>query len=306
MRVLVTGGAGFLGRYVIDRLTKGGYDVISVDVNSSGEKTRLLDITNPQAVNAIFSSTMPDIVIHLAARTGSSGKGGGRESIHDPYGYFRTNVMGTLTVLEACRLHSIRRLIHMSSLSPHGITKGPIDETTPFNPTNPYGFSKECAELAVKCYANNYGIKTLIFRAPLLAGEKQVEENALQEFVRSVKRGHPIIIRGDGSHVREWLHPIDVVEAFLKGITYLDSMTSSYEVFVLGNRPIAMKELARVIIGKVGGKICYQDDNCAFDQYTDTNKVETILRWKPKVQVQEIVERVIADIFVDDPKAGRS
>jgi UDP-glucose 4-epimerase len=302
MRVLVTGGAGFLGRYVIGRLTKEGYDVISVDIKSEGEKTRLVDVTDLRAVNAIFSSTKPDIVIHLAALTGSCGKGGGRESMHDPYGYFRTNVMGTLTMLEACRLHNVQRLIHMSSFSLHGITKGPIDETTPFNATNPYGFSKECGELAVKCYARNYGIKVLIFRAPLLAGEKQVEENALQEFVRSVKRGQPIVIHGDGSHVREWLHPIDVAEALLKGIPYFDSMTSSYEVFVLGNRPIPMKELARIVTSKVGGKIQYEEDDSVFDQYTDTNKVETTLRWKPKIQLQEIVERVIADIFAGQVK----
>jgi nucleoside-diphosphate-sugar epimerase len=296
MRILVTGGAGFLGRYVLRRLREVGYDIVSADIASEQERERL-DVTDLDAVCAVFSRTKPDVVIHLAALTGSSGQGGGRESIQYPYDYFRTNFLGTLSVFEACRRLEIGQVIHMSSFSPYGVVEGPINETTRFQPTNPYGSSKECGEAVAKCYASNYGIKTLIFRAPLLAGENQKEENALREFARSVKKGQPIVIYGDGSHLREWLHPIDVAEAFLKGIAYFDSMTTPYEVFVLGNKPISMKDLARLVTAKVGGGIRHQEGGRVFDQYTDSMKVETILKWKPKLQVQDIIDRVVAEIF---------
>jgi dTDP-glucose 4,6-dehydratase len=150
--------------------------------------------------------------------------------------------------------------------------------------------------LVAKCYARNYGIKTLIFRAPLLAGEKQEEENALQEFVHCAKKGRPIVIYGDGNHLREWLHPLDVAEAFLNGISYFDSMTTAYEIFVLGGKPISMIELARLVIGKIGGRIQHeQETSVVFNQYSDTSKVKTLLRWQPSFQVEDIVDRVIAD-----------
>ncbi len=303
MRILVTGGAGFLGRYVLRSLREAGYETVSADI-ASEQETERLDVTDLGAVCAIFSRTKPDVIIHLAALAGSNGKGGGRESIRDPYGYFRTNFLGTLSVFETCRRLEIGQVIHMSSFSPYGAVEGPINEVTRFQPTNPYGSSKECGEAVAKCYASNYGIKTLIFRAPLLAGENQKEENALREFVLSVKKGQPIIIYGNGNHLREWLHPIDVAEAFLKGIACFDSLTTPYEVFVLGSKPISMKDLARLVTSKVGGSIRHQEGGRVFDQYTDSTKAETILKWEPKLQVQDIIDRVVPEIFCPKTELG--
>jgi nucleoside-diphosphate-sugar epimerase len=297
MRVLVTGGAGFLGQRVVSKFRAEGFAVVSTDVFPRERDIESLDVTDLQATDAKFSSAKPDVVIHLAALTGAKGKGGGSESLRDPYDYFRTNVMGTLTVLEACRLHKIQRVIYMSSFSTYGVTEGAIDEKTNFNPTNPYGFSKACGELVAKCYASNYGIKTLIFRAPLLAGETQEEESALREFVLCAIKGRPIVIYGNGSHVREWLHPFDVAEAFLKGMTYFDSMAIPYDIFVLGGKPISMIELARLVIDKIGGRVQHeQNPGIVFDQYSDTRKARTLLGWQPSFQVHDIVDRVIADI----------
>jgi nucleoside-diphosphate-sugar epimerase len=296
VRVIVTGGAGFLGRYVVDRLREMEFEVVSVDIDSQAGETVLLDVRDLMKVTAILSTVKPDIVIHLAALAGSRGKSAGGESIHEPYAYFETNVVGTLNVFEACRLQGVKKVIYMSSLSPHGSFKGPINETCPLVPTNPYGFSKACGEFVAKCYASNYDIKTLIFKAPLLAGEHQTEQNALQEFVLSAKRRQPVVVYGDGNHVREWLHPIDVAEAFVKGIAYFDSMTSPYEIFVLGGKPIPMKELARLITNTVGGNIQYVPDSNLVDQRTDTTKVTTRLKWKPSIYVEEIVKRVVAEL----------
>ena len=238
-------------------------------------------------------------MIHLAALTGSTGKGGGTESIKDPFNYLRANVLGTLCVFESCRLYNVKKLIQMSSASPYGLTKTAITETTPLNPTNPYGFSKACADMVATCYALCYGIKTVIFRAPLLCGEGQKELNALREFVLSIKKGEAIVVFGKGEHVREWLHPKDVVDAFLKALTYFDRMSNPYEVFVLGNKPISMRNLAELIIKTAGrGHIEYsQSTKQVFDQYTNARKAKVILGWEPRISTDDIIRRVVKDIL---------
>jgi nucleoside-diphosphate-sugar epimerase len=253
MNVLITGGNGFLGKYVRRKLETDGYEVTSVDIETTTPGTECLDVRDFTQVSLLFAKVKPKIVVHLAALTGSSGKGGGAESVKAPFDYFKVNVMGTLNVFEACRQNDIGRVIHMSSFSPYGVTKETITEETPFNPTNPYGFSKACSELTARCYATGYGIKTLILRSPLICGEGQKERNALREFVSSAVQGTPITILGEGKHLREWLHPEDVADAIARGIHYLDAMNDSFEVFVLGNRPISMNDLAQLSPYALGG-----------------------------------------------------
>jgi nucleoside-diphosphate-sugar epimerase len=299
MRIVVTGGAGFLGQYVVERLKNERLEVIPVDINPRTPETKYLDVTDFLQTNSLFATVKPDVVIHLAALAGSTGKGGGAESMKDPYNYFRVNVMGTLNIFEACRRNNICKVIHMSSFSVYGVTKEVITEETPLNPNNPYGFSKACGELIAKCYAMNYGIKAIIFRVPLMCGEGQRELNALREFVLSVKEGKPIVIFGEGKHVREWLHPIDVTDAFIKAVKYFDRMTNPYEVFILGNKPISMKDLAQLVIENMGKGYVehHPSTRQVFDQYTDASKAKRLLGWEAKISVEEIVKRVVMDIF---------
>ena len=195
----------------------------------------------------------------------------------------------------------MKKVIHMSSFSPYGVTKEAVTEATLFNANNPYGASKVCCEEIAKCYAMKYGIKTVIFRAPLLCGEGQQELNALREFAYSVKKGEPIVLLGEGKHVREFVHPSDVARAFSLSIPYIDLMKNPYEIFVLGNKPISMKDLAHLVV-KTSGKevpVIHKEANLfVFNQWTDRSKVEQILGWKPEITVEEIVKRVIADIKV--------
>lgn len=298
MRVLVTGGDGFLGRHVVTILKKQRKEVIPFDIKVSSSEGRLLDVRDTSQVSTVFGETKPDVVVHLAALAGAAGKGGGRESIDNPFNYLQTNFMGTLCVLEACRKVNIRKVIYMSSFSPYGLTKEPITENTPVSPSNPYGLSKLCGELVVKCYASNYGIKSIIFRAPLLCGKGQKELNALREFALTAIRGQPLVLFNEGRHVREWLHPSDIANAFLKGIDYFERMSEPYETFVLGNKPISMKSLAELVINEVGsgtirGGSC---ENGVFDQFTDASKALTVLGWKATITVEEIVREVVADI----------
>lgn len=299
MRLLLTGGKGFVGQHASSVLSKEGHVVLLGDIVGDGPKSEHLDVT--QNLDNSFRSLKPDAVLHLAALAGSRGRGGGVESISDPHNYFLTNLLGTLNVFEACRQNKIAEVVHMSSFSPYGVSNTIISENTVFDPTNPYGFSKAGAELIAKCYAINYGIKTVILRAPLICGEGQKEMNAIREFVSSVLENRPILVRQEGKHRREWLHPIDVGRAFAKSLTYLDKMGGAYETFVLGSDPISMNDLAKLVIKRVGkGRIQYSTDSSnVFDQHTDHSKARKILGWEPKISVEEIIDRVKED-FIDN------
>jgi UDP-glucose 4-epimerase len=300
MRILVTGGAGFLGHYVVDRLRSEGLEPISVDIIPKDPETQFLDVTDFPIVRDTFAKAKPEVVIHLAAEAATTGKGRGAESTASPLRYFATNFMGTLNVLEACRLSGVHKLVLMSSFSVYGRTTQAITEDTPLAPNNPYGSSKACAEFAARCYATNYGIRVLIFRSPLLCGEGQKELNVLREFVLSATRGEPLAIVGEGKHVREWLHPIDIADAFVKALAYFDNMDAKCETFVLGGRPISMKQLAELVVKTMGkGHVEFREStDQAFDQYSDSRTTQRVLGWKANITVEEIVRRVASEVHL--------
>lgn len=297
-KVLVTGASGFLGGYLLEKLKAEKFSVIPTDIDITSPEIIYLDVTDFERTRNFFKTHRPDIIIHLAARCGSKGKGGGAESFKDPFDFFRVNILGTLNVYEACRLNNIEKVIYMSSFSPYGVVNEAINENSLLNPSTPYGYSKWCGELVAKCYAMNFGIRTIIFRAPLICGKGQKELNALREFVLCVKESKPIVIFGEGKHTREWLHPTDVAVAFVDAIRYFRKMSSPFEAFVLGSTPISMLDLANLIVRNIGkGRIEFKSDGKnVFSQYTNTAKARTILGWQAKTTIEDIVKEVIVDI----------
>lgn|SRR5487761_154144 len=299
MKVIVTGGSGFVGKHVVAQLKAVRHEVKVLDISHHGiEDSHRVDLTDYVELTSALKDLEPDVVIHLAALAGSSGKGGGAESLKHPYEFIRVNVNGTLNLYEACRQLDISKVICMSSFSPYGQASCPISEDTQLHPNNPYGTSKACVEEIAKCYSLDYGIKTLLFRPPLISGEGQKEMNALREFVMCALNDKPIVILGKGEHIREFVHPLDVARAFSMSIDYLSNLKSSYDVFVLGNKPIQMIDLAKLIIERTGrGFIEFKEaTGQVFDQYTDHRKIMRVLGWTPEITVEEIVARVIADI----------
>ncbi|MCL4447062.1 MAG: NAD(P)-dependent oxidoreductase [Candidatus Thermoplasmatota archaeon] len=298
MKVLVTGGEGFIGRYIHRQLNLDGHDTATLDiVGSKGRNHYVTDATRYPDLKRVLELSEPDVLVHLAALTGSNGKGGGAESVKQTYDYLRVNVNAALNVYEACRRLDIARVLGMGSFSPYGHAPCPINEETPFHPNNPYGSSKAFVEEIAKLYSDIYGIKTVMFRPPLVSGEGQKEMNVLREFVSAALNDKPIVILGDGKHIREFIHPIDVATAFSLGLNHLRTMSATYDVFVLGNKPISVIDLANLVVKKVGkGSIEFREANTqAFDQYSDHRKIVSVLGWSPRISVEEIVSRVISD-----------
>ena len=282
MRIHVTGGRGFLGGYVERALQ--GHDLTITDVDD-------LDITDPAAVTAAFEADRPDVVVHLAGLTGAN------PSLKDPHRFFEVGTTGTQNVLEACRRAEVRGLVFMSTLTVHGNTEGgTVDEDSPLRPRHPYAGAKAAAEMVVRTYAQCFELRAVTLRATLIAGEGQREPNAIGDFLECCDKGEPIEIYGEGTHAREWLHPEDLADAVRAAAEHAgsDRDPASATVIVSSGQPISMAELARKIIARTGrGELVFRPSTRqAFSLCTRSTRAADILGWKPRIDIDGIIERL--------------
>jgi len=293
VRVLIAGGEGFLGKFMADTFRKRGFEVSIFDskLAESMEGTqisRLYDFVN---------HAEPDVIINLMALCGSRGKGGCADSLNRPYDFFRNNILTMLNVCEVARQLEVKKVVQMSSFSVYGKTGSEITKDTVLNPLDPYGGSKQCAEVICRIYSICYGMHTVIVRAPLIVGENQEEKNAVNEFIEFGKANKPIVIFGQGTHRREWLHPLDVSEAFVKIVEYIETMKEPFRIFVLSSETnrISMNDLANRIIARTGGSVVhdYSKTN-VFDQVADSSDAFKSLSWKAKIGIDEILDRILS------------
>ncbi len=220
MRILVTGGAGFIGSHIVDSYLKAGHKVTVVDNFSTGFKKNLnpkakfyeIDIRNAKKISDVFSKERPEVVNHLAAVSGVA------ISLHDPMLTFDTNVTGTINILLAGGKYRIKKFIFPSTGGTiYGEPKKlPADETTELMPLSPYALSKNIDEICIKFYARNFGFRYLIFRYANVYGPRQDpkgEAGAVAIFGRLMKGGLRPTIFGDGTKTRDYIHIDDVVRA---------------------------------------------------------------------------------------------
>lgn len=221
MKVLVTGGAGFIGSNVVDLLVENGYEVVVVDNLASGRQANLnpqakfyqLDIRD-SALGAVFKSEQPDFVSHHAAQVDV------RRSVADPMYDASVNVLGTLNVLEAARKVPVKRFIYIST---GGAVYGepeylPCDENHPINPICQYGASKHLGEHYLFMYQWMYGMEYTVLRYPNVYGPRQDphgEAGVVAIFTGNMVEGQPVTINGDGEQSRDFLYVRDCARANL-------------------------------------------------------------------------------------------
>ncbi len=225
MRVLVTGGAGFIGSHVCDRLTARGSEVVIVDslepfydpaikrrniagVLASGlARFVQADIADPDAIDAAAGDDTIDAVIHLAARAGV------RPSLENPAGYVRTNVEGTVSILEFANRRGIRPFVMASSSSVYGDNAPvPFSEELPAaTPISPYAATKRAGELLCHVYAHLYGLSVICLRLFTVYGPRQRPDLAIHKFARLMSAGRSIPFYGDGSTERDYTYVADIV-----------------------------------------------------------------------------------------------
>src|SRR5271168_2644761 len=227
MKIIVTGGAGFIGSHLVDRLLADGNDVVVVDnfdpfydrtqkeanlhdaLGTSRCRLVELDIRDAKQVNVLVADNRPDVIVHLAARAGV------RPSIDDPRLYADVNVVGTVVWLEAAsRLEPRPRFVYASSSSVYGDrASGPFRETDTVDlPVSPYAATKKACELLAFTFHHLHGLPVTGLRFFTAYGPRNRPDLAIAKFTRLIDRGEPVPMYGDGTSRRDYTYVGDIVE----------------------------------------------------------------------------------------------
>lgn len=302
MNILITGGAGFIGSHLSEKIIDLGHKVVCVDNfndyydpaikenNISGiidnENYRLYraDILDKKAIGEIFSIDGIDLVIHLAARAGV------RPSLSNAALYEKVNVEGTINLLENCREHGIRRFIFASSSSVYGGNKKiPFSETDRVDfPVSPYAATKKSGELICYTYHHLYDISIFAFRFFTVYGPRQRPEMAIHKFSRKILGDKPVEVYGDGTSSRDYTYIDDIIN----GITNSLGCINGYEVINLGNsKPVGLLKLIGLIEETAGKKalINFEDmqPGDVFTTYADTQKARKLIDYSPETPIEK-------------------
>tara|TARA_B110000971_G_C19963360_1_gene479012 strand:- start:346 stop:1302 length:957 start_codon:yes stop_codon:yes gene_type:complete len=253
MKILIVGGAGFIGSHMVKYAHNAGHDVITVDNLSTGFRDAVLygkfefcDLLDVETLSNIFNKYKPEAVMHFGGHSLVS------ESINNPYKYYCNNVQGTLNLLKVMRDNKCNKLIFSSSAAVYGNPKYlPIDEKHIKNPINPYGRSKLMVENILKDFEQAHGLRYVSFRYFNAAGqdpegdlkERHQPETHLIPILMQASRGERegVDIYGtdydtkDGTAIRDYIHVCDLADAHLRGLDYLSNVNNKSTEFNLGN-----------------------------------------------------------------------
>ena len=255
MKVLVTGGAGFIGSHTLDALRARGDETALLDdfndfydpavkrhhAAATGARIFDADLRDRAAVRAALQSFRPDAIIHLAARAGV------RPSIADPRLYLDVNLTGTLNLLDEAVAAGIRRLVFSSSSSVYGNNpKVPFAETDPLESIiSPYAVTKLAGEQLCRIHAQLHGLSITALRFFTVYGPRQRPDLAISKFVRHVSAGQPIELYGDGGTSRDYTYVDDIVTGVLAA---LDRLQPGFRVYNLGGEhPVTLAELVAAV-----------------------------------------------------------
>jgi len=308
-KILLTGGAGFIGSHLAERLIHQDHRLFLIDdlndFYSPQIKRRNLeeikakasfefvqaDICDQVAIKKIFEQYRPETVIHLAARAGV------RPSLEQPFLYEKVNGHGTLVLLELARLYGVRKFVFASSSSVYGITsKTPFseNESNP-NPISPYGVSKLTGEKLCYAYSHLYQLPTICLRFFTVYGPRQRPDLAIHKFAKLIEQGKEISVFGDGSSFRDYTYIDDTVDGILATL----ELQTPFEIFNLGNSsPVSLTEMIRLLEKHLGKKaqLQFKEIQPGDMPFTcaDLSKAKQQLGYSPKVPFETGLSRFVA------------
>ena len=296
MRCLVTGGAGFIGSNLVDKLIDDGHEVIIFDNYSTGKKENvnpkakffLVDISHEPSFK---SKTMKDIMTGVDVVFHTAAMARVQPSIDNPTDFNNVNVNGTLNMLKACVDYGVKRFIFSSSSSVYGdVETTPTPETHKLNPMSPYALQKLIGEQYCKLFSELYGLETVCLRYFNVYGERQLLEGAyclvMGVFAQQRLNSQPMTIRGDGEQRRDFTYVGDVVEANIKAAKYGHPyLEVSGETFNIGNGDNRSVNQIADMIG--GDRINVEPVIEPRETLADNSKAKKILDWKPTTKIEE-------------------
>jgi UDP-glucuronate 4-epimerase len=318
MRILVTGGAGFIGSHLVEKLLGDGHSVVILDdfndfydpqikwdnVAAVSKDVAIchVDLRENAAVRNVFHGEKFDTVVHLAARAGV------RPSIQYPQLYCDTNVNGTLHLLEAARMTGVERFIFASSSSVYGISKTvPFSEDLHLTQTiSPYAATKIAGEFLCSTYSHLYRLRVVALRYFTVYGPRQRPDLAIHQFTKRIHAGQPIDQFGDGTTRRDYTYIEDIIQGTMAALKYEGPL---FDIFNLGeNETIQLKDLIAAIEKALGkkAKINQLPEQPGDVPLTcaDISKARKLLGYDPKTKFEDGLPRFI-DWFRAPPRGKR-
>lgn len=296
--VLVTGGAGFIGSHLVDRLLKEDKKVVVVDNLSSGRKENL----NPRAkfykidtrdakISQIFKKEKPDVVFHLAAKALVD------KIYQNPFEAIEVNILGTARVLENCRKKgNLKSIILVSSDKAYGKTKKlPYTEETPLSGDHPYEVSKVATDLIAQSYFKTYNLPVTVARFSNTYGPRDYNFNRIIPGIfEAIIKNKELLIRSDGKMIREYTYVEDIVDGCLKLAKNIKKTKG--EAFNFGSENIfnvleLIKKIEEILNVKINYKILNVAKNEIPKQYLDWSKAKKLLNWQPKTSFEEGIKK---------------
>ena len=303
MKLLITGGAGFIGSEFVRQAVKKASQVVVIDkLTYAGDLERLkevwnsisfykADITNSEFVEYIFDKEKPNVVIHFAAESHVD------RSILNPEDFLKSNILGTYTLLEVSRRYSIKLFINISTDEVYGELEetGKFTEETPLKPNSPYSVSKASADMLGKAYFRTYGLPVITVRPSNNYGPWQYPEKLIPVVIIKALQNEFVPVYGKGLNVREWLYVEDCAEAIFAII----EKGKPGEIYNVASgeerRNIEVVKAILDILGKPYDLIKFVEDRPGHDfRYSmDFSKVMKECGWKPKTKFEEGLEKTV-------------
>jgi len=303
-KLLITGGAGFIGSEFVRQAVKQGVEIAIIDkLSYAGDLERLkevehnfafhkVDVTNQEAVRQVFKSEKPDTIVHWAAESHVD------RSIADPSPFLDTNIKGTLVLLEAARHYGIRRFINISTDEVYGDLKedGEFCEITPLNPSSPYSVSKASADMLGRAYHRTYEVPVITVRPSNNYGPWQYPEKLIPVVIWKALHNKKVPVYARGENIREWLFVADCTDAVFEIVTN----GKPGEVYNVGSgeerRNIDVVKMILQILGKSEDQIEFVKDRLGHDfRYSlNSHKIREEIGWKAKVLFDEGIEKTVA------------
>jgi len=299
VKVLVTGGAGFIGSHFVDALIAQGYEVAIIDDLSTGKRQNLnlaarfyhLDIGDP-ALAGVFESERPDVVAHYAARASV------RLSVEEPGRDAEVNILGSLNLIEGCRRFGVKKIVYISS---GGAVYGeplhlPCAEAHPINPICPYGVSKHAFEHYLYLYRQVYGLNYTVLRYANIYGPRQDpcgEAGVVAIFTIQMLEGRPVTINGSGEQQRDFVYVDDAVRCNLAALERGDGQTY--------NVGCGQGATVNQIFARLKALTGYEGEphfgpprpGETFIIYLDATKARRELGWEPRVGLEKGLSRTV-------------